>query len=175
MLTVFGEQVFTVKGGGGAGSGLLYSFRGIGAAVGPVLAWRFLGEQRDDMYRGISLSFFVSAAAYLLFSRAPSLFVALPLVMIGHICGSIQWVFSSTLLQQTVPDEFRGRVFAAEMALLTLVLSLSTYLTGLFLDIGLSPRTVVAGLALLFLLPGLFWTLFYRNRKKRAEKSKDAV
>jgi len=166
MLTVFGEQVFAVKGAPGTGSGLLYSFRGLGAALGPILAWRLLGEQRRDMYRGISLSFFLSAAAYLLFSRAPSLAIALPFVMLGHIGGSIQWVFSSTLLQQTVPDAFRGRVFAAEMALLTLVLSLSTYLTGLFLDAGQSPRTVAAGLALLFLLPGTFWTITGRKRRR---------
>jgi len=118
------------------------------------------------MYRGISLSFFISASAYLLFSRAPSLATALPLVLLGHIGGSIQWVFSSTLLQQTVPDAFRGRVFAAEMALLTLILSFSTYLTGLFLDAGLSPRSVAAGLALLFMLPGTFWTVAGRRRKR---------
>jgi len=164
MLAVFGEQVFPVAGREGAGSGLFYSFRGMGAAVGPILAWRLLGETRKDMYRGISLSFFISALAYLLFSQAPNLFLALPLVLLGHIGGSIQWVFSTTLLQMTVPDIFRGRVFAAETALLTLVLSLSTYLTGMALDAGLSPRMVVAGLASFFFLPGCFWSVVHRKR-----------
>ncbi len=156
MLTVFGEQVFRL-GDQGGGSGLFYSFRGLGAAIGPIVAWRILGDSRPAMYRGIALAYFISAGAYLAFSLAPNIALALPLVLIGHVGGSIQWVFSTTLLQQTVPDYVRGRVLAAEMALLTLVLSLSTLVTGLALDAGFSPRPVTAGLAVLFLIPGTFW------------------
>ncbi|MEN8142862.1 MAG: MFS transporter [Thermodesulfobacteriota bacterium] len=46
LLTYFGEKVFTGY-GEGSGSGILYSFRGIGAALGPILAWHFLGETRE--------------------------------------------------------------------------------------------------------------------------------
>ncbi|MEW6426689.1 MAG: MFS transporter [Thermodesulfobacteriota bacterium] len=162
MLAVFGEQIFPLSRQGG-GSGLFYSFRGLGAAVGPILAWRLLGESRPAMYRGIALSFFVSAGAYLLFSRAPSLWFALPMVLLGHIGGSIQWVFSTTLLQDAVPDFIRGRVFAAEMAMVTLMLSLSTWLTGLAMEMGTAPRTVTAVLALLFLVPGLSWAILGRR------------
>ena len=166
LLTVFGEQIFSAGGGGGK-SGILYSARGLGAALGPILAWHYLGETRKAMYRSISFSFFISAGAYLLFSQAPTLLWALPCVLVGHIGGSIQWVFSTTLLQQLVPDNFRGRVFAAEMALLTLILSLSTYFTGLGLDNHVDPRLITIRLALLFLLPGTFWALYLRvNRKK---------
>ena len=165
LLTVFGEQVFSTGGQGGK-SGILYSVRGIGAAIGPILAWHYFGETRKDMYRSISLSFFVSSGAYILFSRAPTLLWALPFVLLGHIGGSIQWVFSTTLLQQVVPDQFRGRVFAAEMALLTLVLSLSTYFTGLGLDHGVNPRLLALRLALIFLVPGTFWVIYLRLDKK---------
>lgn len=161
LLTVFGEQVFAASGVAGK-SGILYSFRGLGAAIGPILTWHFLGHTRKTMYRAISLSFFISAAAYLWFSQAPTIFYAAPLVMLGHMGGSIQWVFSTTLLQQLVPDQFRGRVFAAEMALLTFILSLSTYLTGMALDRGIDPRTITVWLALLFLLPGSFWTVYLK-------------
>jgi hypothetical protein len=166
LLTVFGEQVFTGFGDGG-GSGILYSFRGIGALLGPLLAWHFMGESRPAMYRAISLSFFISSGAYLLFAQAPTLFWALPCVLIGHLGGSIQWVFSTTLLQKTVPDTFRGRVFAAEMALLTLVLSLSTYFTGVGLDNGTDPRLLAIRLAVLFLLPGSFWLIYLHRRKQQ--------
>ncbi len=158
LLTVFGEQVFPIHGHGG-GSGILYSCRGVGAAVGPILAWRYLGESRSAMYRTMGLSFFVAASAYLLFSQAPTLLKAAPLVLVGHMGGSVQWVFSTNLLQRLVPDRFRGRVFAAEMALVTLVLSLSTYFTGAALDAGVGPRTVMVRLALLFLVPGILWSL----------------
>ena len=167
LLTYFGEQLFH-SGAAGSGSGLLYSVRGLGAALGPILAWRLLGESRPAMYRGIGLAFFVAAGAYLLFSRAPTLYWAAPFVFAGHLGGSVQWVFSTNLLQRTVPDQFRGRVFAAEMALLTLILSLSTYFTGLALDSGSDPRQVGTRLALLFLLPGTAWMLYLLSGKPHA-------
>jgi MFS family permease len=170
LLTVFGEQVFSTGGQGGK-SGLLYSVRGLGAALGPILAWHYFGETKKAMYRSISLSFFIASGAYILFSQAPTLLWAVPFVLLGHIGGSIQWVFSTTLLQQIVPDQFRGRVFAAEMALLTLILSLSTYFTGLGLDHGVDPRLLTLRLALIFLVPGTFWVIYLRLNKKRFGKA----
>jgi hypothetical protein len=166
LLTVFGEQVYSTGGQGGK-SGILYSIRGIGAAIGPILAWHYFGESRKAMYRAISLSFFISSGAYILFSQAPTLAWAIPCVLVGHLGGSIQWVFSTTLLQQIVPDQFRGRVFAAEMALLTLVLSFSTYFTGLGLDRGVDPRLITLRLALIFLLPGTFWVIYLKMNSKK--------
>jgi len=164
LLTVFGEQVFA-PGGQGGGSGMLYSARGLGAAIGPILAWRLLGETSRAMYRAIGLAFFVAGAAYLAFSQAPTLVWALPFVLIGHIGGSVQWVFSTTLLQKEVEDAYRGRVFAAEMAVLTLILSLSTYFTGAALDRGTDPRLIAMSLALIFILPGLLWSLYAARRR----------
>ncbi|HSR35720.1 MAG TPA: MFS transporter [Desulfurivibrionaceae bacterium] len=159
LLAVFGEQVFA-PGGQGSGSGILYSARGIGAAVGPLLVWRLMGESHHAMYRAIGLAFFLSGLAYLAFSQAPGLLLAAPFVLLGHIGGSVQWVFSTTLLQHAVEDSYRGRVFAAEMGVLTLVLSLSTYFTGAALDNGTDPRVIGTRLALLFFLPGAVWTFY---------------
>ena len=163
MLTVFGEQVFAAGHGQGGNNGILYSTRGMGAAVGPLLAWRLFGESRPAMSRAIGFGFFVASGAYLLFSQAPTLAWAALFVFCGHLGGAVQWVFSTTLLQKIVEDRFRGRVFAAEMAFLTRVLSLSTYFTGAALEHGTEPRTVVLCLALLFLLPGLVWTLYRKT------------
>ncbi len=159
LLTWFGENVFSAF-GAGSGSGILYSFRGIGAAVGPIAAWYLMGETRAAMYRAIGLSFFVASLAYVFFSQAQSLWLAVIFVFLGHLGGSVQWVFSTNLLQRVVPDNFRGRVFAAEMALVTLILSISTWITGAALDSGLDPRTVAIRLALLFLIPGSIWTIW---------------
>lgn len=162
MLTVFGEQVFAAGHGQGGNSGILYSVRGIGAALGPLLAWRFFGESRPAMSRAIGLSFFVASVSYIFFSQAPTLAWAALFVFCGHLGGAVQWVFSTTLLQKLVEDRFRGRVFAAEMAFLTLILSLSTYFTGAALEHGADPRSVALRLALLFMLPGLAWMLYRR-------------
>ena len=166
LLTVFGEQVFS-DGGRGGMSGFLYSMRGIGAAVGPILAWRFFGDGLQPMRRAIGVAFFISSLAYLFFSQAPNIILAGLCVFVGHIGGSIQWVFSTTLLHRLIDPRFRGRVFAAEMALLTLVLSLSTWLTGVALDRGVDPRTIVVWLAVLFLLPGSCWLLYLYRLDRR--------
>jgi len=64
------------------------------------------------------------------------------------------------LLQRGVEDNFRGRVFAAELALLTLTMAISNYATGELLDrFGMSPRTVAVAIGALFLFPGIAWFL----------------
>lgn len=158
MLAVFGEQVFA-EGGQGGRSGILFAMRGLGAAIGPILAWRLFGEGSVAMRRAIGGAFFVSAAAYILFSQAPNMHWAALWVCCGHAGGSVQWVFSTTLIHRSVEDRFRGRVFSAEMALLTLVMSLSIWFTGLAMDMGVTPRNIVLALALLYLLPGIGWVV----------------
>jgi hypothetical protein len=56
-------------------------------------------------------------------SFAPTLWVAALCVLCAHFGGSILWVFSTVLLQMEVPDRFRGRVFATELAFVTLMSS----------------------------------------------------
>jgi hypothetical protein len=73
------------------------------------------------------------------------------------------------LLQRAVEDNFRGRVFAAELALLTLTMAVSNYVTGELLDrFSISPRIVTVGVGIFFTLPGFVWFLTYRwwNRQK---------
>ena len=115
------------------------------------------------MRRAITVAFFLSAGFYLLFAHSPSLVVALICVLGAHSGGSIQWVFSTTLLQIAVPDRFLGRVFALEMALLTLTMSVSTYVTGWGVDYpGLGARSmatalgiITVGCAVILAIPGL--------------------
>lgn len=164
MLAVFGEQVFAQENSAGQGglSGIFFSMRGLGAAVGPIIAWRLFGDGIPAMRKAIGGAFFLSCGAYIFFSQAPNMLLAAFWVFWGHLGGSVQWVFSTTLLHRQVEDRFRGRLFSSEMALMTLMLSLSTWCTGAALDMGVDPRTIVLVLALLFLLPGTGWFLYLR-------------
>ncbi|MFN2452639.1 MAG: MFS transporter [Pyrinomonadaceae bacterium] len=158
LLAVFGEKVFPVAGQAGYGIGILYAARGIGTALGPIAAKRLAGERRTAMQIFIGVGFFVGGVFYIAFATARSLPLAIPLLMLAHTGGSVIWVFSTVLLQISVEDEFRGRVFAAELALLTLMMAASNYLTGELLDrFHLSPRVVTIGMGLIFLLPGVAW------------------
>jgi len=62
-----------------------------------------------------------------------------------------------------VADNFRGRVFAAELALLTLTMAASNYATGELLDrFGISARLVTIGIGIFFVLPGVAWFVTQR-------------
>jgi MFS family permease len=160
LLTIYGKEIFPVGRDGAASIGLLYAARGTGALIGPVIAGRISSGIPRTMRRAITIAFFVSATFYLLYAQSPSRVVALICVLGAHSGGSIQWVFSTTLLQMTVPDRFLGRVFALEMALLTLTMSVSTYVTGWGVDYpGFGARRMATVLGVAFAVPGVVWLL----------------
>ncbi len=160
LLPVFGEKVFPVAGSAAAGMSVLYFARGIGTAVGPLFVRRFYGETRREMQRAIGVSFVVAGAFYISFGSSGSFALALLWLAVAHMAGSTLWVFSTVLLQATVEDEFRGRVFAAELTLMTLAMAASNYATGEALDrFRVSPRVVTVAVGLFFILPGLLWFL----------------
>ena len=158
LLGVFGEKIFTVGGRAATGIGVLYAARGIGTAVGPIIARRVAGGSRRRMQASIGLSFVVGGIFYAAFGLSQNFAVALVVLAVAHMGGSVLWVFSTVLLTQAVEDEFRGRVFAAELAALTLMLAASNYATGELLDrFNYSPRAVSVGIGILFVMPGLLW------------------
>jgi predicted MFS family arabinose efflux permease len=163
LLTVFGKQIFPIGRDGSASIGLLFAARGVGALIGPMIASRIAAGSASKMRRAIAVAFLVSSVFYLLFAQSPVFAVALVCVVGAHSGGSIQWVYSTTLLQMSVEDRFLGRVFALDMALVTLAMSLSTYATGWGLDhAGLSARTMAMLLGLAFLVPGAVWLFLQR-------------
>ena len=163
LLTVFGKQIFPIGRDGSASIGLLFAARGLGALIGPIIASRITAGSASTMRRAIAAAFVVSCVFYLLFAQSPVFVLALLCVVGAHSGGSVQWVYSTTLLQMTVEDKFLGRVFALDMALVTLAMSVSTYATSWGLDhVGLSPRTMAMLLGLAFLIPGAVWFLLQR-------------
>jgi MFS family permease len=158
LLAVFGEKIFPVGKSAATGIGVLFAARGIGTAVGPIVARRISGEGKKRMQVSIGIAFLIGGAFYMAFGWATSFVVALLVLGLAHTGGSILWVFSTVLLQRGVEDNFRGRVFAAELALLTLTMAISNYATGELLDrFGLSARTVAIIIGALFVLPGVAW------------------
>ena len=178
LLTVYGKQIFPIGRDGAASIGLLYAARGLGALIGPLIAGVITSGAPRTMRQAISVAFFLSTAFYLVFAHSPVLAVALMCVIGAHSGGSIQWVFSTTLLQMTVPDRFLGRVFALEMALLTLTMSVSTYVTGWGVDYpGLGARRMATILGLAFAVPGIAWLMLqgWLDRGDTSERSRSLV
>lgn len=176
LLAVFGERIFPVGKNAAGGIGVLFAARGIGTAVGPIVARRVSGEGERRMQASIGISFVLAGVFYMAFGSATSFVFALIVLGIAHCGGSILWVFSTVILQRSVEDSFRGRVFAAELALLTLTMAASNYATGELLDrFRISPRIVTIGIGMFFLMPGFAWFLTRRwwdRDKEHASKSR---
>jgi hypothetical protein len=158
LLTIFGQRIFPVGTTSAGGIGILYGARGIGAGLGPIALRWILGQKPDTLRRTIGPAYFIVGGFYVLLAGAPNLPLAALCVLCAHFGGSILWVFSTVLLQMEVPDRFRGRVFAAELALVTLTSSISSYLTAYALDrAGWSPRMLAFSLGAMFCIPGILW------------------
>ncbi len=160
LLAVFGQRIFPVGGSTAAGIGVLYGARGIGAGLGPMALRWMLGQTPTTMRRSIGPAYFMVGGFYVALAFAGTLPAAAACVLLAHFGGSILWVFSTVLLQMEVPDEFRGRVFAAELALVTLTSSISSYATAYALDgLGWSPRSLSFALGAGFAVPGMLWLM----------------
>jgi MFS family permease len=161
LLTIFGQRIFPLGGSTAAGIGVLYGARGVGAGLGPIALRWILGQHPRTLRRVIGPAYFVVAVFYIGLSAAPTLTLAALCVLFAHVGGSILWVFSTVLLQMEVPDRFRGRVFAVELALVTLTTSISSYWTAFALDrAGWSPRSLAFIVGTSFVVPGLLWILW---------------
>jgi len=168
IFTVMGAREFAVHGrginaAGGAmlGMSILLGGRGLGAIVGPLVAARWAGESDHRLRLGILFGYLTIACGYGVLGLSRSVWMAAACAMLAHAGGSTVWVFSTTLLQLHTEDRFRGRVFAADLGLGSLTFAVTAYLAGLFLDAGISARTVATSTGALMLVPAtiLAWAL----------------
>ncbi|MFQ5672207.1 MAG: MFS transporter [Nitrospinales bacterium] len=153
------------------GIGIMFSARGIAAAVGPILVTRIFGGSSPVLQRAIAAAFFLGALSYLLFSRSTTLLEASLSIAAATFFGSIVWVFSNALIHLQADKRFLGRVFSAEMAVMTLVMGLSNFGAGLAVDrLGLSPNEISFWMGIALIIPGVIWSgflFFVRNRLKQ--------
>jgi len=172
LFTVMGERVFPLHWHGlepqrsaVLGMSMLLGARGIGAVVGPLISAHWAGHSQPRLRLGILLGFLALALGYGSLGHAGSLLAACLWVIFAHCGGSTVWVFSTTLLQLNTDDKFRGRVFSAELGMSMVTLAVGSYLTGLFLDHGVAPRTVATATGLIMLIPAGLWAVAMRMSK----------
>ncbi len=173
LLPILGERVFPVKIAGLdhsraalLGMSILMGARGIGAILGPLIGGRWAGESHSRLRRGILAGFVIGAAGYICLGTSTSLVIAICAVAAAHAGSSTNWVFSSTLLQTYTEDRFRGRVFSADFGICMLAISVSSYLAGVALDLGVPPRAFAVAIGLVMLIPAAAWAVvLHRTRR----------
>ena len=154
------KEVFAIGVGGNLGLGLLFGTVGVGTGVGPIVARYFT----KDRIRALGLTLILGYCLASLGMFVISFLSSFPTVLLGTLLrgfgSGIIWVFSTQLLLQLVPDHIRGRVFASEFALFTLLGSIGIALAGHALDAGFGIAGLVRWMAGLILVPAVLWTLW---------------
>jgi MFS family permease len=142
---------------GDGGTGLLLAARGLGVVVGPFVANRLLTRRvHPTAVSGILLACGVAGlvygAGYLVVGTAPVLGLAVAGALVAHLGGGAQWTLSTYGLQAVVPDYIRGRVFAADFALVTVTMSLSLIVSGALAEVTgpRLPTVLLAGVSSLW-------------------------
>jgi predicted MFS family arabinose efflux permease len=151
-----------VYGLGAVGTGLLFASRGLGALVGPLVMRRVLAH-RSWLLPGLAISMVTFGLAYLGVAVSPWFILTAVLVFVAHFAGGSNWVMSNYALQLEVPDELRGRVFATDMMIATLAISISLLVFGSLVDL-VELRILIAGCACATLLYAIGWWLAIRRR-----------
>ena len=165
LFPLFGAAAFGL---GPFGVGLMYSARGLGALLGPLLLRRRATDPAR-LYAVLAGSMSVFGVAYLALAVTPWFWLVLVLLTVAHAGGGANWILSTYGLQATVPDALRGRVFSADYTLATLVIAVSQVAFGLLSDVVPARDLLAAGGAAVILYAGGWWL------STRSLRSPDAV
>ncbi len=137
---------------------ILAGARGIGALVGPLATSGWAADSQRRMTRLALLGFALAGFGYIALSQAPTLPVACIALLFAHAGGAIIWVNSTTLLQVNSEDRYRGRVFAADLAIAMFTVALCGFSAGRAIDFGIPVRTVALTVGIVQLLLLATWT-----------------
>ncbi len=164
ILPTLGEKVFPPAIGGldparagMLGMSALLGARGLGALLGPLTGGSWAGRSIPRMRLGVALGFGLLAIGYMLLGQAPSLWLAMPAVLVAHAGASMIWVFSSSMIHFLSEDQYRGRVFSADFMFMTLMLSISSWTAGTLVDGGVPVAQVATLTGLAVLVPLALW------------------
>jgi MFS family permease len=139
MFPAMGAEVFRV---GSVGVGALYAARGVGALIGPLAGRRLVAGNQVSIRTCIALAMFLFGVAYIGFTAAPWFPLAVALVVVAHIGGSMNAGLSTYALQRAAPDHIRGRVLSIDLMFYTLSLGASQLIAA-GLNSFLSPAATV--------------------------------
>ena len=159
LLIIYGTQVFALGNQGITSMAILWTAFGVGAVIGPILTNCFSDGSVRILRRLIVVGFALIALSWLLWGVAPSLELLALAVVVRSMGGSVNWTYSSVILQQTVPDEYLGRMFSLDFAGFELVQSIGIIVIGLLIDaVGVGRvGTIVFASALIAIVPTLIW------------------
>jgi MFS family permease len=169
LMPVFARDVFVVRGipllqDAEARLGLLSASFGLGALVA-AMTLASAGERTRPGTR-ITTGLLVYPIAFLLFSFAPSFWIALPLLMLGGWAMITLLATTNTLLQTSTPNQLRGRVMSLYTLTLVGLMPFGHLLAGFFAErLHSAPMAVRIGQVVVLLTAIVVFVLAPRVRQ----------
>lgn len=165
LMAIFATQIFILGEGGQVSLGIMYSAFGIGAVLGPLILNRWNDGSIFKMRRLVILGFLGATLGWIVLGSAWSLVAVCLALVLRAMGGSVNWTYSTVMIQKQVPDLYRGRMFSMDMAFFYAATVISTLLHGSLVDaLGKEHiRTIAFGTMLLSLVPLALWAWFTRR------------
>jgi MFS family permease len=159
ILIIYGTQLFVIGEQGTTSMAILWTAFGVGSIIGPLVVNRFSDGSVRTLRHLVIVGFVLVVFGWLFWGLAPSLEFAIVAVFLRAMGGSVNWTYSSIIIQKIVPDEYLGRMFSLDFAGFELIQGISAITVGLLIDaVGIqNVHLVVIGTALLAVIPLLIW------------------
>jgi len=167
LIPLFADRLWSDPAAVSVAVGIMFSSRGIGSAIGPILIRKWLGESPKILQGSILAAFFLGSLALLAFSFSKNLWLTSLCIGLSGMFGSIVWVFSTALIHLEADRQFLGRIFGIEMALLTLIMGISNGVVGVAIDeLQMTIQSVILWMSGLYMIPGILWIIFLASGTK---------
>ncbi|MCW5982525.1 MAG: MFS transporter [Bryobacteraceae bacterium] len=154
LFTLFGEVVYPY---GPAGMGTIWGFAGVGLLIGGGVAnWSGAKLDFKGYKRFITICFVIHGVAYIAFSQARPFWLVLVFIALSRFGMGVAGVLNTTLMLRTVPDVYRGRVFATVESLVWGVMMLSMAAAG-YVSGHWHPRTIGTAAGILSCSTFIIW------------------
>jgi len=134
VLIIYGTQLFAIGEQGTTSMAILWAAFGIGSIIGPLFVNRFSDGTVRTLRHLVAVGFIMVIFGWMFWGLAPSLEFAIFAVMLRAMGGSVNWTYSSIIIQKIVPDEYLGRMFSLDYAGFEFVQGISAIMVGLMID-----------------------------------------
>ncbi len=172
VVITYGTILFAMGENGTLSLAILWSAFGVGAIIGPLLLNRFTDGTAHSLRRMIVIGFVWVTAGWFFFGLSPTLAIAAIALVVRAMGGSVNWTYSSVIIQKTVDDEYLGRMFSLDMGGFHLMATISIITVGVFTQIvgDENIRQVVIGTGVVSIIPLLLWTLMIVWLERRGKQ-----
>lgn len=175
VLIIYGTQLFVIGEQGTTSMAILWTAFGVGSIIGPIITNRFSDGSVRVLRRLMIVGFMMVVLGWLFWGLAPSLELAAFALVLRAMGGSVNWTYSSVVIQKIVPDEYLGRMFSLDFAGFELVQGISAITVGLLIDaIGTENVPIIPiGTAFFSLISLSIWIWAVRRLDRR--ESQDMI